>query len=79
LSGKANDGLKLCALFFVSLDVRVKSDGGIKTHFSVFLLTVRCKAHDLQLYSVYNLKREIVAIAAKGANTRQSGNLMQLQ
>lgn len=44
--------LSFCALFFVSLDVRVKSDG-IKTHFSVFLLAVRWKADDVQLYSVY--------------------------
>jgi hypothetical protein len=50
----------------------------LKLTSSVFPLTVRWKADDLQLYSVY-LKREIVAIAAKGANTRQSGKLMQLQ
>jgi hypothetical protein len=83
LSGKADD-LKLCALFFVSVHVRVKSDG-IETHFSVFLLTVRWKADDLQLYSVYIFEegnccncsksckhktiREIDAIAAKVANT----------
>jgi hypothetical protein len=50
--GKLMMIFKLCALFFVSLDVRVKSDG-IKIHFSVFRLTVRWKADDLQLYSVY--------------------------
>jgi hypothetical protein len=93
LSGKADDDLKLCALFFVSLDVRVKSDG-IKTHFSVFLLTVRWKADDLELYSVYVFEegncctrskrckhktiRELDAIAVKGCKYKTNWQLISL-
>jgi hypothetical protein len=91
--GKLMMILSFCALFFVSLDVRVKSDG-IKTHFSVFLLTVRWKADDLQLYSVYIFEegncctcserckhktiREIDAIAVKGCKCKTNWQLISL-